>query len=90
MAIPQRQKEWGRGKKREKNYDGSKVYVQDGKFESALRQFKRKIEANGLIQEVRERMEYVKPTTKRKMAAGRAKARWRKYLASQGMKKKLY
>lgn len=90
MAIPQRQKEWGRGKKREKNFDGSTVVVQDGKFESALRQFKRKIEANGLIQEVRERMEYIKPTTKRKMAKGRAKARWRKYIASQGMPKKYY
>ena len=90
MAIPQRQKEYGRSKKKEKKYDGSRVEVQDGKFESALRQFKRKIEANGLIQEVRDRMEYIKPTTKRKMAAGRAKARWRKYLASQGMKKKLY
>jgi small subunit ribosomal protein S21 len=90
LAIPQRQKEWGRGKKREKNFDGSTVVVQDGKFESALRQFKRKIEANGLIQEVRERMEYIKPTTKRKMAKGRAKARWRKYIASQGMPKKYY
>ena len=90
MAIPQRQKEYGRGKHREKRYDGSKVEVQDGKFESALRLFKRKIDAYGLIQEVRERMEYVKPTTKRKMAKGRAKARWRKYLASQGMPKKLY
>ena len=90
MAIPQKQKEYGRGKHREKRYDGSKVEVQDGKFESALRLFKRKIDANGLIQEVRERMEYVKPTTKRKMAKGRAKSRWRKYLASQGMPKKLY
>lgn len=90
MAIPQRQKEFNRGKHREKRYDGSRVEVQDGKFESALRQFKRKIDANGLIQEVRERMEYVKPTTKRKIAAGRAKSRWRKYLASQGMPKKMY
>jgi small subunit ribosomal protein S21 len=90
LAIPQRQKEYGRGKHKEKRYDGSTVIVQDGKFESALRTFKRKIEANGLIQELRDRMEYVKPTTKRKMAKGRAKARWRKYIASQGMPKKLY
>jgi small subunit ribosomal protein S21 len=55
-----------------------------------LRLFKRKIEANGLIQELRDRMEYVKPTTKRKIAKGRAKSRWRKYIASQGMPKKLY
>ena len=90
MAIPQRQKEYGRGKKYEKKFDGSTVIVQDGKFESALRQFKRKIEANGLIQEVRERMEYIKPTTRRKMAKGRAKARWRKLIRSQQLPEKLY
>ena len=90
MTIPQRQKEYGRGKHKEKRYDGSKVIVQDGKFEQALRQFKRKIEDNGLLQEVRERQEYIKPTTKRKMAKGRAKARWRKLIRSQQLPEKLY
>ena len=90
MTIPQRQKEYGRGKKREKRFDGSSVIVQDGRFEQALRQFKRKIDDNGLLQELRERQEYVKPTTKRKMAKGRAKARWRKQIASQQLPKKLY
>ena len=90
MAIPQRQKEYGRGKHKEKRFDGSKVIVQDGKFEQALRQFKRKIEDNGLLQEVRERQEYIKPTTKRKMAKGRAKARWRKLIRSQQLPEKLY
>jgi len=90
LTIPQRQKEYGRGKHKEKRFDGSKVIVQDGRFEQALRQFKRKIEDNGLLQEVRERQEYIKPTTKRKMAKGRAKARWRKLIRSQQLPEKLY
>jgi small subunit ribosomal protein S21 len=90
LTIPQRQKEYGRGKKREKQFDGSKVIVQDGRFEQAMRQFKRKIEDNGLLQELRDRQEYVKPTTKRKMAAGRAKARWRKLIRSQQLPEKFY
>jgi small subunit ribosomal protein S21 len=90
LTIPQRQKEYGRGKKREKQFDGSKVIVQDGRFEQALRQFKRKIDQNGLLQELRERQEYTKPTTKRKMAAGRAKARWRKLIRSQQLPEKFY
>ena len=90
MTIPQRQKEYGRGKHKEKRFDGSKVIVQEGRFEQALRQFKRKIEDNGLLQEVRERQEYIKPTTKRKMAKGRAKARWRKLIRSQQLPEKFY
>jgi len=90
LTIPQRQKEYGRGNHKEKRFDGSKVIVQEGRFEQALRQFKRKIEDNGLLQEVRERQEYIKPTTKRKMAKGRAKARWRKLIRSQQLPEKLY
>jgi len=90
LTIPQRQKEYGRGKHREKRYDGSKVEVQDGRFEQALRLFKRKIEANGLLQELRDRQEYLKPSIQRKLAKGRAKARWRKQIRSQQLPEKLY
>ena len=70
---------------------GNTVTIRDGEpVEKALRKFKKKVLESGLLQELRDRETYTKPTTKRKMAAGRAKARWRKYLASQGMKKKLY
>ena len=89
MTIPQRQKEYGRNKK-EKRYDGSKVMVQEGKFEKALRDFKRKIEDNGLLQDLRDRQQYDKPSVQRKLAKGRAKARWRKYLRSQTLPEKLY
>jgi small subunit ribosomal protein S21 len=75
--------------KRVKEY-GSKVVVEDGKFEKALRQFKNKVEDSGLLYNLRERESYIKPTTKRKMAKNAAKRRWQKKVAQQSMPKKMY
>ena len=75
--------------KRTKEF-GSVVVVEDGKFDKALRQFKRKVEDSGLLMELRERQSYTKPTTKRKMAKNAAKKRWQKKLAKQSMPKRLY
>ena len=72
-----------------KNF-GLTVEVQDGNVEKALRKFKKKVNNDGKIQEVRARQEFVKPTTKRKLAKGAAKARWRKQLASTQAPKRLY
>ena len=69
---------------------GSTVVVEDGKFEKALRQFKKKVEDSGLLMNLRERQAYIKPTTKRKMAKGAAKKRWKKKLAQQSMPDRLY
>lgn len=70
--------------------EGSIVYVKHDNVEQALRKFKKKIQTSGLIQELRDRETYEKPTTKRKRKAGAAKARWRKQLNSQKLPKKLY
>ncbi|MEW6101820.1 MAG: 30S ribosomal protein S21 [Candidatus Omnitrophota bacterium] len=44
----------------------------DESFESALRRFKKKIEQEGILKEVRERKHYEKPSErKRKKAKGR-------------------
>jgi ribosomal protein S21 len=67
---------------------GRKVLVQDGNFDRALRKFKKKITDAGLLQEVRDRQEYVKPTVRRKLAKGQAKRRWQKYLRDQSLPKK--
>ena len=64
---------------------GRRVLVQDGNVEKALRKFKKKITDMGLLQEVRDRQEFVKPTTKRKIAQGQAKRRWKKYLRDQSL-----
>ena len=70
---------------------GRKVIVgPDGNVEKALRKFKKKILETGLIQEVRDRQEFVKPTTKRKIDKSKAKSRWKKYLRDQQLPPKLY
>ena len=69
---------------------GSVVVVEDGKFEKAMRQFKKKVEESGLLMNLRERQAYIKPTTKRKVAKNAAKKRWKKKLALQSMPEKLY
>jgi small subunit ribosomal protein S21 len=69
---------------------GRRVIVQDGNFEKALRKFKKKISDLDLLQEVRDRQQYVKPTVKRKLAKSQAKRRWQKYLRDQSLPKKLY
>ena len=62
----------------------------DGNVEKALRQLKRKVENVGLLQEVKERQEYVKPSVKRKVAKNSARKRWLKKVQSQKIQKKLY
>jgi small subunit ribosomal protein S21 len=69
---------------------GRKVLVQDGNFDKALRKFKKKITDSGLLQEVRDRQQYVKPTVQRKLAKSQAKRRWQKYLRDQSLPKKLF
>jgi small subunit ribosomal protein S21 len=66
------------------------VYVKDGNVEKALRKFKKKIMESGLLNELRERETYEKPTTKRKRMKGAARSRLRKQIRSQTLPKKLY
>jgi len=49
-------------------------------FEKALRIFRKKVDNSGLLKEVKGRQEFVKPSTERKLAHGRAVKRWQKYL----------
>lgn len=70
--------------------EGSTVYVKNDNVEQALRKFKKKIQNSGLLQEVRDRETYEKPTTERKRKKSAAKARWRKVVNSQKLPKKLY
>jgi small subunit ribosomal protein S21 len=44
----------------------------------------------GILEEVRKRMHYEKPTTLKKRKAGAAKARWQKKLKDQELPKKFY
>ena len=69
---------------------GKTVIVKDGNVEKALRKFKKKVLDSGLLQDLRDRETYEKPTTVRKRKKSAAKNRWRKQLASQQLPKKLY
>jgi small subunit ribosomal protein S21 len=69
---------------------GNSVLVPDGNVEKALRKFKKKVQESGLLDELRARETYEKPTTERKRKKGAARARWRKQLRDQQLPKKMY
>jgi small subunit ribosomal protein S21 len=69
---------------------GRKVIVQDGNLEKGLRKFKKMITEDGILQEVRDRQEYVKPTIRKKLARNQAKRRWQRYMKDQTLPKKLF
>ena len=69
---------------------GNKVIVGDLPIAVALRKFKQKVEDSGLLEDVKAKMFYEKPTTTRKRAKGAAKARWKKKLQEQQLPKKMY
>jgi small subunit ribosomal protein S21 len=69
---------------------GLRVEVVNDQVEKALRKFKKKVQESGLLQELREREFYEKPTTARKKAKNAAKRRWEKKLASEALPKKHY
>ena len=66
------------------------VQVVDGNVEKALRKFKKKIQEDGLLEELRARETYEKPTTERKRKKGAARSRLRKQIRLQQLPKKLY
>jgi len=54
---------------------GIGVIVQNNNVDAALRKFKKKVQEEGILQEVRNRQEYVKPSEKRRKAKAAGKAR---------------
>jgi small subunit ribosomal protein S21 len=69
---------------------GNRVQVHDGNWEKALRKFKKKVNESGILQEVKDKQEFVKPTVKRKIAKNQAVRRWKKQLREQQLPKKLF
>lgn len=57
---------------------------------SALRRFKKKVEESGVLETLRKKEFYEKPTTERKRKKGAAKARWAKKLREQQLPPKLF
>ena len=64
---------------------GNKVIVIDGNVDQALRKLKKKISNSGLMQELKDREHYEKPTQKRKIAKAIAKKREQKRIAKDSL-----
>jgi small subunit ribosomal protein S21 len=69
---------------------GNKVIVGDMPINVALRKFKQKVDDSGVLETLKSKMFFEKPTTVRKRKKGAAQARWRKKVADQQLPKKLY
>ncbi len=75
----------------ENKFRGSSIVVKENEnINQALRRFKKKIEEGGLMDTLRKKEFYEKPTTERKRKKGAAKARWNKKLRDQQLPPKLY
>ena len=57
---------------------GLSVEVRNGDVNYALRKFKKKVQEDGILQDLRAREFYEKPSAKRKKAKAAARARWLK------------
>ena len=70
---------------------GNTVTVKENEnINQALRRFKKKVEESGMLDTLRKKEFYEKPTTERKRKKGAAKARWRKKLRDQQLPPKLF
>lgn len=59
------------------------VKVYNDNVDKALRKFKKKVNNSGILEEVRRRKHYEKPSAVRKRKKAAAKARWRKKLQKE-------
>ena len=70
---------------------GLKVVVGENMpINTALRKFKQRVDDSGLLEEVKARLTYEKPTTERKRKKGAARARWLKKLRDNELPKKMF
>jgi small subunit ribosomal protein S21 len=76
---------------RDKRFDGNRVTLRDGEnMNQALRRFKRKMEDSGIMDELRRKEFYEKPTTERKRKKAAAINRYKKKIAKEQLPPKLY
>ena len=69
---------------------GRSVTVQDNNVERALRKLKKKVQNSNILNDLRRKEFYEKPTTVKKRKKSAAVNRWNKKLAEQALPKKLY
>lgn len=77
--------------KKQNELKGCKVVLTDNMpLNVALRKFKQKVDDSGVLETIKTKMFYEKPTSMRKRKAGAARARWLKKLRDQELPKKMY
>lgn len=59
---------------------GTRVEVRNGDINGALRRFKKRVQDEGVLQEVKNREAYEKPSVQRTKAKAAARSRWLKSL----------
>lgn len=69
---------------------GTLTYVKNDNVDQALRRFKKTVQNFGLLNDLRDKQFYEKPTAVRKRKKAAAKQRWRRQVQSQTLPKKLY
>lgn len=62
---------------------GFKVEVRNNDIGWAMRKLKKQLQEDGLLQELRERQHYEKPSVKKRKAKAAARSRWLKKLAKE-------
>ena len=65
-------------KKMNDEFRGLVVEVRNGDINGAIRRFKKKVQDSGILQELREKEFYEKPSIRRKKAKAAARSRWLK------------
>lgn len=66
------------------------VVKENENINQALRRLKKKVDESNIMEELRRREGYEKPTIKRKRAKSAAKARWQKKLREQQLPKRFF
>ena len=70
---------------------GSTVYVKEHEnINQALKRFKKKVEESGILETLRKKEFYEKPTTERKRKKSAAVNRYKKKLEKEQLPKKMY
>jgi len=68
---------------RDKEFKGLQVEVRNGDFAYALRKFKKKVQDDGVLQTMKEKEFYTKPSEKRRKAKAAGRKRWLKKVAKR-------
>jgi small subunit ribosomal protein S21 len=69
------------------NLTGRKIVVGEMPLSLALKKFKQRVDDSGVLEEVKSRMTFEKPTLERKRRKAAARARWLKKLRDQQLPK---